>query len=551
MKKITNQLRYLTLLVLLFNVKIASAQCPVISNFSFTTGVNGLVAFNNTSTGTNTLTTYSWDFGNGTSSSIANPSVTYTANASYTVCLNAIDVSGCTITFCDTILISNVTTSTCNVTANFNFTTGANGLVIFNNTSTGTSSLTTYNWSFGNGSSSSATNPAYTYTNNGNYIVCLTATDISGCTDTFCNTVYVYTNPTTTCNVNANFTYSVGANGLVSFTNTSTGIDSLSTYLWNGGNGTSIGQWYFPSSVGIGYLSNGNYNVCLTVTSASGCTGTYCNTVSITNVTTNTCNVFANFSFTTSANGLVTFNNISTGTSTFTAYSWDFGNGSSDSSTNPIVTYTANGNYYVCLTATDVSGCTNTFCNTIIISNVTGGICNLTTNYTHTVTSNGVVNFNSISTGINASATYLWNFGDGTTSTIGPNVSHTYISNGAYTVILHINNENISSCNDSIAYSINITNVITGIAFNKLETIDYSIYPNPNNGVFKVKLNTSISANEEINVYDLIGNLVYSTVIDSTSLVKTINLPNVSNGIYFVKVSSNDSQHTKKIIINK
>jgi PKD repeat protein len=204
--------------------------------------------------------------------------------------------------------------------------------------------------------------------------------------------------------------------------------------------------------------------VCLTVSdSVGGCSNTFCDTVIISNATTSTCNVTANFSYTTGASGLVGFNNTSTGTGSFTTYSWNFGNGTSSNATNPFATYASNGIYNVCLTVSDsIGGCSNTFCDTVIISSV-----------------------------------------------------------------------------------------ITGIANNKLENIDYSIYPNPNNGVFEVKLNTSITDNGVINVYDLIGNLVYSTVIDSNNLVKTINLPNVSNGVYFVKVSSNDSQHTKKIIINK
>ncbi len=77
--------------------------------------------------------------------------------------------------------------------ASYSWNAGANGIVYFNNTSTTVSGPPpVYTWSFGDGTASNAVNPTHTYSNNGNYTVCLTITG-GGCTSTFCDTIQVLT----------------------------------------------------------------------------------------------------------------------------------------------------------------------------------------------------------------------------------------------------------------------------------------------------------------------------------------------------------------------
>src|SRR5207244_7840426 len=54
------------------------------------------------------------------------------------------------------------------------------------NMASGTSPLT-YSWSWGDGSTDSVPFPSHTYDTAGFYAICLTISDASGCTDTFCN----------------------------------------------------------------------------------------------------------------------------------------------------------------------------------------------------------------------------------------------------------------------------------------------------------------------------------------------------------------------------
>lgn len=56
------------------------------------------------------------------------------------------------------------------------------------------SNATSYSWSFGDGYSSSETNPVHTYASSGSYTVTLTASDYDGHSDTYSKTIYVYKN---------------------------------------------------------------------------------------------------------------------------------------------------------------------------------------------------------------------------------------------------------------------------------------------------------------------------------------------------------------------
>ncbi len=77
------------------NVNISNSPAPV-ANFNFTYNANGGIDFTNTSTGG---TNYTWDFGDGNTSTTANPSHAYTTNGNYLVTLTVTSANGCTSTF--------------------------------------------------------------------------------------------------------------------------------------------------------------------------------------------------------------------------------------------------------------------------------------------------------------------------------------------------------------------------------------------------------------------------------------------------------------------
>jgi len=159
------------------------AGCPT-TNASFSYINNGLdFTFTNNSTSTPPQIWY-WDFGDGTSSNLMNPSHSYLNDSSYNVCLYISDSCGADVS-CQMVLPCFLPTPS--------FYSSGNGLQwnFTDNSSSG--SNTSWHWDFGNGDSSSLQNPSYTYSTDSTYNVCLTVTDDCGL-QTFCDTIVAYDN---------------------------------------------------------------------------------------------------------------------------------------------------------------------------------------------------------------------------------------------------------------------------------------------------------------------------------------------------------------------
>ena len=111
-------------------ITVSGCPAPVAGYSSSATEL--VVDFTSTSTGTATLT-YAWDFGDGNTSAVQNPTHTYGAPGTYTVCLIVADNCGID-TLCTPVTV------TC-VLPTSGFTASASGLdVTFSNTSTGANS---------------------------------------------------------------------------------------------------------------------------------------------------------------------------------------------------------------------------------------------------------------------------------------------------------------------------------------------------------------------------------------------------------------------------
>ena len=80
---------------------------------------------------------------------------------------------------------------------------------------------------------------------------------------------------------------------------------------------------------------------------------------------------------------------------------------------------------------------------------------------------------------------------------------------------------------------------------NNSELEGFSIYPNPNYGVFNIKTTSEIT---NIKITDISGKIVYKNQLNQN--INLIDLSNHKAGIYFIEVSSNKGISTKKIIIN-
>jgi subtilisin-like proprotein convertase family protein len=79
----------------------------------------------------------------------------------------------------------------------------------------------------------------------------------------------------------------------------------------------------------------------------------------------------------------------------------------------------------------------------------------------------------------------------------------------------------------------------------------FSVYPNPNNGLFNVSLNSSSNNNIFIEVFDIRGRKVFNKQYESKpTFNETINLENVQSGIYLLQVNDGMNKQTKKVIVN-
>jgi hypothetical protein len=79
----------------------------------------------------------------------------------------------------------------------------------------------------------------------------------------------------------------------------------------------------------------------------------------------------------------------------------------------------------------------------------------------------------------------------------------------------------------------------------------FKVYPNPNNGEFKISGSLKLTSEVSIVITDLQGRVVLEDAVNGNVLDKSINLENVSKGIYLVKITSNSGSITEKISVSK
>lgn len=443
------------------NVNVSSPCPQPIVNFQYNQTQGTLTFFNgSTTTG---AATYSWNFGDGSTSSAQNPTYTYANPGFYMVCLLVTDSCGHN-SYCDSIAI----TAPCQgPTADFVTTTFLPGHIDFNSLSS-TSGATSYSWDFGDGlGTSTAENPSYTYTTTGVFQVCLTVTDQCG-TDTYCEGTVVC------IPANVDFQYNVTQTTVVFDEISNLSTLNQPTYSWDFGDGTGTSNLADPSYT---YATDGVYQVCLTIWDATmNCPGsTSCQTIvvgcpapsgwfySYPNGWT------YNFS---GYGGVVVDSGI---TFPNTTYSWDFGDGIGTSTAqDPNYTFTAAGDYVVCLTVTNPCG-TGVFCDTITIT----GPCAPPTAGFQFSENQGTVSFAG-SSSTSGPTTYSWDFGDGVGSSTAQNPTYTYGSPGAYWVTLTVTDSCGSDDYSTLVQASCVNNPVAGFQHSANELIisftDNSIY---------------------------------------------------------------------------
>jgi PKD repeat protein len=632
--------------ILAFFGQRAQAQCTAAA---YSTQNGATVTFYDSSYSVNGHDAY-WGFGDGSGGYGTSVSHTYTANGTYMASLYIYDsLANCDDTTYLTVTIT--AASSCNAAFNTAVDFSNPYKINFNNTST--NAVTAY-WWFGGNNSSASYNPSYTFATAGYKTVCLTTYDSFGnLCDSICQSVYV-PGQTIPPSCDAYFWTSISGNTVNFYDST-----SLSDIIeWSYGDG-SYGYSSNPSHT---YTNSGTYNACLFVYYVDTTGGdtlvcdSSCQTLTI--ASTSTC--AASFSaypdsLNTSASSYpVYFSNNSTGVN----YLWNFGDGTSDTATNPTHTYTSAGTYAVCLyvlTAYDSLGlpiiCDST-CTSITVGNaivncsptMSYGVDSLnsnryyfsgsnppmggyglweiyegssSTNYsgqsvTHTFSGSGAVSviysvyradssycggvgdslnlsgvscqasyylgidttnlFNlyvvNSSTGTTTTTNYFWNFGDGTTST-AQYPTHQYGSFGLYNLCLTIS-DSISGCSSTYCDSIGLDsngNLLKkdGFGITVVDEKDLlgtavidvinelSVYPNPSNGSYTIKLNLQASETVSIIAMNSLGQTVFATERNghTGSNAYSIDMNAQPNGLYFLSLRAGNQVKNSKLYIQK
>jgi PKD repeat protein len=133
---------------------------------------------------------------------------------------------------------------------------------------------------------------------------------------------------------------------------------------------------------------------------------------------------------------LVQFTDLSTGSPT--SWLWDFGNGQSLTAKNPLITYSSPGTYSVSLIVKNASGTDDTVKTNYIVVDTVPQAQFISTSSAGCIPFVDTFTDQSIA-GAGAITSWLWNFGDGFTSTAN-NATHTYTAGGTYTVTLTVQN---------------------------------------------------------------------------------------------------------------
>ncbi len=380
------------------------------------------------------IVSWLWDFGDGNSSTDRNPSHTYASAGTYYVRLTVTNNLGCLSHIVIAHHVKYPPTADFQMSGNFGCLNETIQFTDLSYATGGSIDIIAWYWDFGDGGYSLEQNPSHTYIIPSNYVVTLVVYDGEGCFSQTTKNVIISQYP------QANFTHQTLNCDTTWFTDLSNGMGSDIIYWdWNfddpisGAFNTSTEEnpWHI-------FTETGTYNVQLVATNASGCSdsislpvffdaapavGFYSDTVCLGNPTQlNDTSPAANLIY----------------------WSWDFGSGHSSTQQNPSFTFLQHGLNPVSLTVTNEIGCSSTFTANVMVDTLPEANFDMsdTTCLLHEV------HFTNLSIPHAASITdFLWNFGDGATST-EENPSHTYTSPVTYFVNLSVSNSN--GCQNSL-----------------------------------------------------------------------------------------------------
>jgi PKD repeat protein len=421
-------------------------------NHSGSTCEDNAVVFTNLSnTSSTSITGYTWDFGDGTGTFLANPTHYYQNPGTYNVTLTVMSVNGCMDSITKAVTIYSKPEISFSVP---NACLNRQPIAFFDSSSTQTGQIISTIWKFGDGNTSVMPNPTHTYAAPGMYTVTLIHSTNLGCTDSTRRVVNIFPISTAEFTTTNSLGKKCGAPQQINFINQSS---SAAGYYWdfdfNGNRGTSTSTLVNPSFI---YTKDGAYNVLLVAYNANGCVDSIIKPVFIRpfpkagfegDVFEGCAPLTVNFTDT----SIYNFN----GPGRIVSWTWDFGDGNfSSGMPNVTHTYTEPGSYTVSLRVESDGGCSDTvqYFNYIVVNPTP------VAGFTYAEINSKTFNFVNTSQYTDKNTNYYWTFGDGKHSR-EKSPKHIYNvdlfeTDYIFEVCLYTSNE--FGCGDTLCQEINL-----------------------------------------------------------------------------------------------
>lgn len=426
------------------DIVVSSNQPPTVAAWADVTSGLAPLSVNFTSSASDpdgTIVSVEWDFGDGATSTDADPAHVYANPGIYAATVTATDDEGAVTSDSVTITVSANQAPT--AAASADVTSGKAPLTVTFDGSASTDPdnlIVAYDWDFGEGSVVGGVAPSHTYFTSGSYTVTLSVTDELGATDSTTLTILVSDNVAPLANIQA--TPTNGHAPLQVFfdgTSSSDADGSIVSYEWDFGDGvTDTGA--NPAHT---YTSSGTYTATLTVTDDNGDTGTDTATINV-GVPNVAPTAVAAASPTSGPEVLVVNFDASTSSDpdgSIASTVWDFGDGQTSANGNPTHTFTTAGSYTVTLTVTDDDGATDTDSLTITVTPNQAPTAAASANPLTAKVGTAVAFDGSGSSDPDGTvASYAWDFDDGdSSSAVSP--PHTFTTVGTYDVALTVTDD--------------------------------------------------------------------------------------------------------------
>ncbi|MCF8460719.1 MAG: PKD domain-containing protein [Flavobacteriales bacterium] len=386
-----------------------------------------------------TIVSWDWDFGDGNTSSVQNPTHTYATAGTFDVLLVVETSFGCL----DSIPLQ----VTVDPLPSADFTVADECLGVSSDFVDGTTiasgTITAWSWDFGDGNTSSAQNPTHQFTTAATHTVDLTVTSANGCSASTQSSAVVFVLP------QADFTYpTTCVNDPTNLLDASVAGDgTINSWQWDVEGSTLNG-----ASVQHTFSAAGTFPVQLLVQDQFGCTDSITRQVIISvrpsmSVAVNDACAGTQFAFT---------NSSSIQSGTIASTHWDFGDGNTSNTVSPTNTYVNAGVYNVILYMESDLGCaTDTTFQVEAYPNPVAGL------QWQNQCDGAAITFTE-TTAVAAPGQLLasdWNMGDGTILNDTQVPNHLYAGFGDYSVQLSVETQH--GCTDSENYLISVHAVPT------------------------------------------------------------------------------------------